>query len=172
MAGEGGSGTQAMGGQPAGGLPAASVRLAALAGCLVAAAVLASWAAATSAVAGVLAALLAGAVVGITVHGLLQARVLRPLGKLHAAAGLPGTAGLPELEAAFADLQHRAERLARLEAQTSGLRHDLRGILSPALLTADRLTGHEDPKVARTGEVVIRAINRATDRLSATKDLP
>lgn len=160
------------GGLPAGGLPALSVRLAALAGGLVAAAVLASWAAATSAVAGVLAAVLAGAVVGIAVHGMLQARILRPLAKLHAAAGLPETADIPDLEASLADLQRRAERLAKLECQTSGLRHDLRGILSPALLTADRLTGHDDPKVARTGEVVVRAINRATERLSATKELP
>ena len=163
---------ESKGGQAAGGLPAASVRLAALAGGLVAAAVLASWTAATSAVAGVLAAVLAGAVVGIVVHGMLQTLVVRPVAKLLAAAGLPGTAGIPELEATFGDLQRRAERLAKLEAQTSALRHDLRGILSPALLTADRLTGHEDPKISRTGEVVIRAINRATERLAATKDLP
>lgn len=155
------------------GLAGAALRLALLAGGLVVAAVLASWAAAgTSAVAGLLAAVLAGAVVGIAVHGALQSRVVRPLARLLAAAGLPDTAGLPELGAAIMDLQRRAERLKVLEAQTSALRHDLRGVLSPALLTADRLTAHEDPKVSRTGEVVIRAINRATERLAATKEQP
>ena len=113
-----------------------------------------------------------GSVTGIAIHGLLQARLVRPPAKLLAAVGLPGEAGLPELEALFADLQRRADRLSKLEAQTSALRHDLRGVPSPALLTADRLTQHDDPKVSRTGEVVVRAINRATERLAATKKLP
>jgi len=50
---------------------------------------------------------------------------------------------------------------------TSQLRHDLRGILSPALLVADGLTSHEDPKVRRAGEVIVRTVERAAARLSA-----
>ena len=38
-----------------------------------------------------------------------------------------------------------------METQTATLRHDIRGILSPALLTADRLLNHADPAVKRAG---------------------
>jgi hypothetical protein len=47
----------------------------------------------------------------------------------------------------------------------SVLRHDLRGILSPALLMADRLLAHDDPAVKRAGEVIARTVERATARL-------
>ncbi len=60
-------------------------------------------------------------------------------------------------------------RLAELEATTSSLRHDLRGMLAPALLVADRLLAHSDPKVVRAGETVVKAINRAEERLVATR---
>lgn len=148
------------------------LRLAALVAGLVVAAVLAAEAASTSVVAGMLAAVLAGCVAAIALHGILRARVIRPMERVLAALGLPSTSAVPDLEAAVADLQRQAQRLKALEAQTSALRHDLRGMLSPALLTADRLTEHEDPKVSRTGQIVVRAINRATERLSATKDPP
>ena len=61
-------------------------------------------------------------------------------------------------------------KLARLEATTSSLRHDLRGILAPALLVADRLLAHDDPKIARAGEVVVKSVRRAEARLMETKD--
>jgi hypothetical protein len=41
----------------------------------------------------------------------------------------------------------------------------LRGILSPALLMADRLLAHDDPAVKRAGEVIARTVERATARL-------
>ena len=50
------------------------------------------------------------------------------------------------------------------------LRHDLRGILSPAMLIADRLQTHADPAVQRAGEVVMRTVERAAARLAETKD--
>ena len=50
--------------------------------------------------------------------------------------------------------------------QFSALRHDLRGILSPAMLIADRLQSHEDPAVQRAGEVVNRTVERAAARLA------
>ncbi len=61
-------------------------------------------------------------------------------------------------------------RLAALEAGTASLRHDLRGILSPALLTADRLLGSEDRLVKRAGEAMVRAVERAEARLAETRD--
>ena len=63
----------------------------------------------------------------------------------------------------------KLERLAMLEAATSSLRHDLRGLLSPALLVADRLLAHADPAVVRAGETVVKAISRAEARLRETK---
>jgi hypothetical protein len=62
-----------------------------------------------------------------------------------------------------------AARLHTLEAKTSSLRHDLRGILSPALLTAERLLGYEDPVVRRAGEIMVKTVERASARLSETK---
>jgi hypothetical protein len=59
--------------------------------------------------------------------------------------------------------------LAEMHAQLSLLRHDLHGILSPALLSADRLTCSEDPAIRKTGEIVIRTVERATARLAETK---
>ncbi len=46
------------------------------------------------------------------------------------------------------------------------LRHDLRGALSPALLIADRLINHEDPKVRRAGEIVVKSVDRASTLLA------
>ena len=60
-------------------------------------------------------------------------------------------------------------RLHVLETRTSSLRHDLRGILSPAYLTAERLLGHADPAAKRAGEMMIKTIERATERLKETK---
>jgi uncharacterized protein HemX len=60
-------------------------------------------------------------------------------------------------------------RLKALERNVTSLRHDLRGILSPALLTADRLLENENPALRRVAEVVIRTVDRATHRLAETK---
>jgi len=79
------------------------------------------------------------------------------------ATGL-GMSGMPDQETA-----DKLARLAELEATTSSLRHDLRGMLAPALLVADRLLAHSDPKVVRAGETVVKAINRAEERLVATR---
>lgn len=47
--------------------------------------------------------------------------------------------------------------------------HDIRGQLSPAMLAADRLSLHADPKVRELAEQIIRSIELAALRL---KDLP
>ena len=60
-------------------------------------------------------------------------------------------------------------RLAEMRAHLSGLRHDIRGILSPALLVADRLLSHEEAHVRRAGEVMVRTVERAVSRLAETR---
>lgn len=53
------------------------------------------------------------------------------------------------------------------EARWRSLRHDLRGILSPALLMSDRLLmATQDPLAKRTAEAMIEAIERSEKRLS------
>ncbi len=56
-------------------------------------------------------------------------------------------------------------RAAALDRQASQLRHDLRGILSPAMLTADRLTTSQDPVARRAGEAMVSTVERAEERL-------
>jgi hypothetical protein len=56
-----------------------------------------------------------------------------------------------------------------MQSQLSLLRHDLHGILSPALLSADRLIGSDDPAIRKAGDIVIRTVERATARLAETK---
>jgi hypothetical protein len=60
-------------------------------------------------------------------------------------------------------------QLAELRGHLSGLRHDIRGILSPALLVADRLLTHQDAHVRRAGEVMVRTVDRAAARLAETR---
>lgn len=61
------------------------------------------------------------------------------------------------------------EELRELRAQVASLRHDVRGMLSPALLVADRLSEHADPAVRRAGQTVIRTVERVTARLAETR---
>ena len=56
-------------------------------------------------------------------------------------------------------------RVQELTQATSQLRHDLRGILSPAMLMADRLAMSDDPVSRRAGESMISTIERADARL-------
>jgi hypothetical protein len=63
----------------------------------------------------------------------------------------------------------KVTRLSALEKNVTSLRHDLRGILSPALLTADRLLENDNPALRRVADVVIRTVERATARLAETK---
>ncbi len=71
-----------------------------------------------------------------------------------------------------ADLRVQAARGRDMEDQLNSrveqqrrLRHDLRGALSPALLTADRLLTNADPAVQRTGSIIVRCVERATGLL-------
>ncbi|GAC1347864.1 MAG: hypothetical protein NVSMB18_34280 [Acetobacteraceae bacterium] len=60
-------------------------------------------------------------------------------------------------------------RIRLLEDSTAHLRHDLRGVLSPALMMADRLLRNEDPAIRRAGQAVVRSIERATTLLAENK---
>ena len=52
----------------------------------------------------------------------------------------------------------------------SQLRHDLRGVLSPALLTADRLlASSDDPAARRAAETMIETVERATALLATPR---
>jgi signal transduction histidine kinase len=64
----------------------------------------------------------------------------------------------------------RNARLAALGTVVAKVSHDLRGILTPALLTAERLQLNADPKVQRAGEMLVLAVDRATDLVRRTLD--
>lgn len=64
----------------------------------------------------------------------------------------------------------RNARLAALGTVVAKVSHDLRGILTPALLTAERLQLNADPKVQRAGETLAQAVDRATDLVRRTLD--
>ena len=78
-----------------------------------------------------------------------------------------------ELSAMQSELREalwRNARLAALGNAVARISHDLRGILAPALLTAERLQGHSDGAVQRYGELVMRTVERATDLVRRTLD--
>jgi signal transduction histidine kinase len=64
----------------------------------------------------------------------------------------------------------RNARLAALGTVVAKVSHDLRGILTPALLSAERLQSHADPRVQRAGGVLAQAVDRATDLVRRTLD--
>jgi signal transduction histidine kinase len=64
----------------------------------------------------------------------------------------------------------RNARLAALGTVVAKVSHDLRGILTPALLTAERLQLSQDPKIQRAGETLVQAVDRATDLVRRTLD--
>jgi hypothetical protein len=81
-------------------------------------------------------------------------------------------AATAEAEALRATLEagkHTIEDATSLLETTARLRHDLNGILSPTLLTADRLLAHEDPTIRRAGEIVVKTVERASARLAETR---
>ena len=62
----------------------------------------------------------------------------------------------------------RNARLAALGAALARVSHDLRGILTPALLTAERLQGNTDPALRRIGDSIARTVERATELVRNT----
>ncbi len=64
----------------------------------------------------------------------------------------------------------RNARLAALGTSVAKISHDLRNILSSALLVADSLEQTADPAVQRAAQRLIRAVRRATQLVSQTVD--
>lgn len=62
----------------------------------------------------------------------------------------------------------RNARLAALGTAMAKVSHDLRGVLSPALLAAERLQNHAEPAVRSAGEVVARTVDRAAGLVRST----
>lgn len=58
------------------------------------------------------------------------------------------------------------DKLAALGEAVAKINHDMRNVLSSAVLLSDSLETSEDPKVARAGPVVSQAIQRAVDLCS------
>lgn len=97
-----------------------------------------------------LASLLGAAAVGLVLYAALRQQ--------------PGpTVDRSAEQAAIDDLQ-------QFRTDSSDLRHDLRGILSPALMMTDRLLKHEDPAVRRAGSAILKSIEKATALLTVIRE--
>lgn len=57
----------------------------------------------------------------------------------------------------------RNARLAAIGTAVAKVSHDLRGVLSPAMLAAERLQMSKDPATSRAGEILVRAVERAVE---------
>jgi hypothetical protein len=77
---------------------------------------------------------------------------------------MPNNDGQTELARALA-------RVERLETEISGMRHDVRGALSPAMIMADMIRSHSEPRVAKAAQTITAALDRAVKRLKDTQDL-
>lgn len=64
----------------------------------------------------------------------------------------------------------RNARLAAIGTAVAKVSHDLRGILSPALLAAERLQHSTDDKTRANGDTVARSVERATELVRRTLD--
>lgn len=64
----------------------------------------------------------------------------------------------------------RLRRLAELGVAQAKLNHDLRNIMASALMVSDRLEASEDPKVARSGRLIVSALEQATALINTSLD--
>jgi signal transduction histidine kinase len=62
----------------------------------------------------------------------------------------------------------RNARLAAIGTAVAKVGHDLRGILSPALLAAERLQANAEPAVRRSGDIISETVERATELVKRT----
>lgn len=81
---------------------------------------------------------------------------------------------LAEMQEDVRGALRQQERLAALGSAVGKINHDLRGILSTAVLLSDRLSGVDNPEVKRVASPLIQAIDRAiglcTRTLSFARD--
>ncbi len=71
----------------------------------------------------------------------------------------------PRADADTVSARWQAARLSALATGLSRLSHDLRGVMSPALLAAERLQASPDPAVRRAADVLVRAVERTIEVL-------
>lgn len=64
--------------------------------------------------------------------------------------------------------QSAQDRLEHLEKAIASLRHDIRGLLTPAVLMADLLLENSDPAIQRSGDIIVGVVGRIISRLDAT----
>jgi signal transduction histidine kinase len=62
----------------------------------------------------------------------------------------------------------RLRRLAELGVAQAKINHDLRNLMTSALMVADRLQGSGDAKIARSGTMLVTAIEQATALIATT----
>jgi signal transduction histidine kinase len=63
----------------------------------------------------------------------------------------------------------RLRRLAELGVAQAKINHDLRNLMTSALMVADRLQTSADPKVSRAGGLLVSSIERATALIATTQ---
>lgn len=68
-------------------------------------------------------------------------------------------------------LDANRDRVAELETAVSNLRHDVRGLLSPAMLMADTLREHADSMVASAVARIILSLDKTVERLQQTYEV-
>ena len=132
--------------------------------------------------------LVVAAVTGTFVYLALRALLVRPLRQLTASIGSfradpdrtppPDTGDLMTVAAdevavasrELAEMQRelraalwRNARLAALGTAVAKVSHDLRGLLAPAMLASERLQNHTDPAVQKSGNILVRSVERATE---------
>ena len=75
---------------------------------------------------------------------------------------------LAEMQKDLRGALRQQEHLAALGSAVSKINHDLRGILSTAVLLSDRLSGVDNPEVKRIATPLIQAIDRAINLCTRT----
>lgn len=75
---------------------------------------------------------------------------------------------LAEMQRDLRGALRQQEHLAALGSAVSKINHDLRGILSTAVLLSDRLSGVDNPEVKRVAAPLIQAIDRAISLCTQT----
>ncbi|MCB8879010.1 HAMP domain-containing histidine kinase [Acidisoma cellulosilytica] len=75
-----------------------------------------------------------------------------------------------ELKAVLGEDGFRLRRLAELGMAQAKLNHDLRNAIAPAMMVADRLSESADPKVGRSGKMIVTALEQAAAQIASTLD--
>ena len=73
-----------------------------------------------------------------------------------------------EMKSGIRSALKQQDRLATLGLAVAKINHDLRNVLTSAQLISDRLATNEDPRVARMGERLVRAVDRGVKLCAET----